>query len=331
MEVDKYRLQDAPDRRVKRLMEKENKRARDDARRDYNDTVRNLAAFLKKRDPRFLNSTSSDPLRQKQLERQRLQNQLKEAAVLAAKKREESARNYREQEWQKMKIEQSSDDDDDDDEEEEEEDEAKEDENRNPEAQSNGGGSDDEKDFQEFFCPACDKAFGSQGAWDNHERSKKHTKNMENLKRDMQAEDNELGLSANAKEFADLDIGAGEEQKLESKMSKKEKKKLRRKFGVDLEGPEEASIEAEPMQVVKDDEIGPQGHSSERKEGGETNGDHEDDQGPSDTDTPNITTDNSPSLTPQLSKKDKRRAKEAAKKASGHSPTAEVMLSNSFS
>lgn len=37
---DSYRLQDAPDRRVKRLMEKGNKKMRDTARREYNDVVR---------------------------------------------------------------------------------------------------------------------------------------------------------------------------------------------------------------------------------------------------------------------------------------------------
>lgn len=37
--VEKYRTQDAPDRRVRRLMEKENKKLSDDAMKDFNDTV----------------------------------------------------------------------------------------------------------------------------------------------------------------------------------------------------------------------------------------------------------------------------------------------------
>ena len=109
-EVDQYRLQDAPDRRVRRLMEKENKRARDDARKDYNEAVRSLASFLKKRDPRFLNSTSSDPLRVKQLEKQKLQASLRDAALQAAKKREENAKNYQEQAWQRVPTEDSEED-----------------------------------------------------------------------------------------------------------------------------------------------------------------------------------------------------------------------------
>jgi len=36
---DKYRLSEAPDRRVRRAMEKENKKFRDAARKEFNDTV----------------------------------------------------------------------------------------------------------------------------------------------------------------------------------------------------------------------------------------------------------------------------------------------------
>jgi DnaJ homolog subfamily A member 5 len=38
--ADQWELNEAPDRRVRRLMEKENKKARDDARKEYNETVK---------------------------------------------------------------------------------------------------------------------------------------------------------------------------------------------------------------------------------------------------------------------------------------------------
>ena len=38
--MDKWRLRDAPNRFVRRAMEKENKKAREAARKEYNDTVR---------------------------------------------------------------------------------------------------------------------------------------------------------------------------------------------------------------------------------------------------------------------------------------------------
>lgn len=49
--LDVYRLSDAPDRYTRRLAEKENKKHRDDGRREFNDAVRTLVAFVRKRDP----------------------------------------------------------------------------------------------------------------------------------------------------------------------------------------------------------------------------------------------------------------------------------------
>ncbi|KAK0387125.1 hypothetical protein NLU13_5438 [Sarocladium strictum] len=64
---DKYRLSDAPDRRVRRLMEKENKKIREDAIREFNDAVRFLVTFVRKRDPRYIPNTQSDADRQKSM------------------------------------------------------------------------------------------------------------------------------------------------------------------------------------------------------------------------------------------------------------------------
>jgi len=44
-------------------------------------------------------------------------------------------------------------------------------------------------DLEEWECVACRKTFRSEAAWDSHERSKKHMKEVEILKREMQADD----------------------------------------------------------------------------------------------------------------------------------------------
>eukprot|EP00960_Hanusia_phi_P055011 762838-Hanusia_phi.AAC.2 len=49
---DKYNPNDAPNRQIKRAIEKENKKARGAGQRAFNDTVRRLATWVKKRDPR---------------------------------------------------------------------------------------------------------------------------------------------------------------------------------------------------------------------------------------------------------------------------------------
>lgn len=52
-------------------------------------------------------------------------------------------------------------------------------------------GNDDPEVFE---CVACEKSFKSEAAWNSHERSKKHIKNVEVLRRQMGEEARELGL-----------------------------------------------------------------------------------------------------------------------------------------
>lgn len=52
--ADKWHLGEAPNREVRRLMEKDNKKARAAVRKEFISTVRELAAFAKKRDPRVV-------------------------------------------------------------------------------------------------------------------------------------------------------------------------------------------------------------------------------------------------------------------------------------
>ena len=51
---DKYNPSDVPNRQVRRAIEKENKKFRDIARKKYNETVRALALYIRKRDPRVM-------------------------------------------------------------------------------------------------------------------------------------------------------------------------------------------------------------------------------------------------------------------------------------
>lgn len=59
------------------------------------------------------------------------------------------------------------------------------------------------EDEEEWECVACGKTFRSEAAWDSHERSKKHMQAVERLRREMMEEDEELGLDG---------AGAGEDK-----------------------------------------------------------------------------------------------------------------------
>lgn len=160
---DKYRLSEAADRRVRRLMEKENQRIREQALREYNDAVRSLVAFVKKRDPRYRSISQSDAERQKALR--------DAAATQAARSRAANAAKIQSSgvaEWSKA-FEAATDD----------------------EIASDESTAEDEQD-DVFDCMVCNKTFKSQNQFEAHERSKKHVKALKQLRRSMKQDDDLL-------------------------------------------------------------------------------------------------------------------------------------------
>ncbi|KAI5481320.1 zinc finger, C2H2-type domain containing protein, DnaJ Family [Pseudohyphozyma bogoriensis] len=171
---DMYRPEEGMDRRMKRLIEKENLRERGTGKREYNECVRSLVLYVRKRDLRYTMSQSSlDPEAYRAAEAARLKAELLLAAQERAKEREIEAANYKAQEWQSVSADAVKDWD-----------------------ERSGSDEDEEVDEEEQWCVACNKGFRSGGAWENHERSRKHVKNIEKLVREMRLEDEELGLNA---------------------------------------------------------------------------------------------------------------------------------------
>ncbi|KAJ6577242.1 hypothetical protein B0H19DRAFT_1019574 [Mycena capillaripes] len=157
---DQWNLTEAPDRRIRRLMEKDNKKAREDARREYNDTVRSLAKFLRKRDPRYKTHLAQP------------QNVASGSAtpVGATTPKPIPRPEYVEQEWQKVDTLRQHDD-----------------------LEWAAAEGDDPEEWE---CVVCGKSFWSEAAWDSHERSKKHLKEVDRLKKAMLEDDEEFGLAA---------------------------------------------------------------------------------------------------------------------------------------
>lgn len=164
---EKWRLSEAPDRRVRRLMEKENKKMRDDAIRDFNDAVRSLVAFVKKRDPRYVPNTQSEAERQKVLR----DSAATQAARARAANQERLARSnaFVVPEWAQSRDEQV-------------------------ETHDEFAMSEEDSEIEEFECVVCDKVFKSEKQFEAHERSKKHTKAVQQLKRQMRKEGRDLDM-----------------------------------------------------------------------------------------------------------------------------------------
>ncbi|KAL1551400.1 DNAJ protein JJJ1 [Salvia divinorum] len=172
--ADQYDAMAGPNRKSRRLMEEENKKLRKKARREYNETVRGLAEFVKKRDKRVIDMQVK---RNEEIERKREEEKQRKKEL--ERQKAEKARNYEEPEWAKV--------------EEVEEDE-----------------SEDalEEKKNEFYCVACSKKFRSDKQWKNHEQSKKHKEKVAQLREAFLEEDVECEAGGERDEADDgSDIG----------------------------------------------------------------------------------------------------------------------------
>ncbi|ORX36437.1 hypothetical protein BD324DRAFT_645995 [Kockovaella imperatae] len=163
--VKKWDLDKGTDRSMRRLMEKENRKLREEYKRDYNHTIKQLVSFLQARDPRYKEYRSSSA-RRKEARDAPDRPRRTEDGPSREDIRQQAAAEFEEQDWQKINdIPLSSEED------------------------------EDQVDAQQLLeCVACGKTFASDATWMNHERSKRHKQAVLKLRRQMEDEAHELGL-----------------------------------------------------------------------------------------------------------------------------------------
>lgn len=135
-------------RRDRRYLEKERERQRETAKREYNDVVRNLTAFVRKRDPRY----------KTYLQAKRAQGKLDARAKQEQAKQQKQQAVYVEQDWTKLDSDE----------------EALLERLERLEVSASDESEDGSDEEEELFCAACKKTFKSHRQWKNHEQSKKH-------------------------------------------------------------------------------------------------------------------------------------------------------------
>ncbi|KAK9996236.1 hypothetical protein SO802_020922 [Lithocarpus litseifolius] len=169
--ADQYDAMAGVNRKSRRVMEEENKKVRKKARREYNETVRGLAEFVKKRDKRVI-----DMAVKRNLEMERKKEEERERKKRLEKERIEKARAYVEPEWTRVDEEELEGDGKEVEEEEEEEEE-------------------EERKRKEFYCVVCGKKFKSDKQWKNHEQSKKHKEKVADFRDSLgdEEEDQDIG------------------------------------------------------------------------------------------------------------------------------------------
>lgn len=171
---DEYKMSDAPDRRYRRAMEKENKRLREEGIREFNEAVRSLVMFVRKRDPRYRPNTQTEAERQKVL-REAAQAQAVRQRAANAKKAAEAQI----PDWART---------------------------REPEEKDEHEGKlgeEEESEEEHFECVACRKTFKSDKQFVAHEKSKKHQRAVQALRKRMEKDEEELDLDGRESGQAD--------------------------------------------------------------------------------------------------------------------------------
>lgn len=203
--LDPYNINETRERRVLKLIEKENKKVRQKAKKERNEEIRNLVAFVRKRDKRM--QAYAKQLETKNVENRQKQEQLRKQKLIERKK--ELHNDKAQAEWSKFDNVQR---------------ELKEIE-KNLAAQfgecisdSDSNSVDDECD--DLYCVACNKVFKNPKAFANHESSKKHRENVEKLKLLVREEEEQYeDISEN--EDSDVENLSESEEEVEQSSKKK--------------------------------------------------------------------------------------------------------------
>lgn len=238
--MDKWRLSEAPNRYVRRAMEKENKKARENARREYNDTVRvnlvtlsvfpdicvnetvhklkSLARFVRKRDPRYKAFQAEEEKRKEAAAAEQRARIQREREALQAQ-----AAAYQEQEWAKIDNDGLED------------------------LMSSENEEEEQVESSEFYCVVCDKYYKSERQFASHEISRKHVRLAQAMKEEMMADEEAFDFTGSSttpqeeKQPEDAsDVGESNVQTAgkSKKKKNKNKQKMMPRWGLEEEDQE---------------------------------------------------------------------------------------------
>uniref|UniRef100_A0A8C0C6U4 DnaJ homolog subfamily C member 21 n=2 Tax=Balaenoptera musculus TaxID=9771 RepID=A0A8C0C6U4_BALMU len=222
---EEYDTRQASNRWEKRAMEKENKKIRDKARKEKNELVRQLVAFIRKRDRRvqahrkLVEEQNAEKARkaeamrrQQKLKQAKLAEQYQEQSWMTVADLEKELREM-EAQYEKEFGDGSG------------EDEAEEQELQDGQDGKDSDEAEDAELYDGLYCPACDKSFKTEKAMRNHEKSKKHREMVALLKQ--QLEEEEANFSGPQTDENSLNANSEEEMEdaPKQKLSKKQKKR----------------------------------------------------------------------------------------------------------
>ncbi|NXN86079.1 DJC21 protein, partial [Bombycilla garrulus] len=325
---EEYDTRQASNRWEKRAMEKENKKTREKARKERNELIRQLVAFIRKRDKRvqahrkLVEEQNAEKTRK--AEEFRRQQKLKQAKL---------AEQYKEQSWITMS---------------DLERELQEMEAQYEKEFGDGSGGEDEleeqeavlssKDFEDklndeteeaefvdgLYCPACDKLLKTEKAMKNHEKSKKHREMVSLLRQQLEEEEGKFPVSLDEADGIHTEEVEETEDIPKQKLSKKQRKKqktMKSYEGSFDESADEGTVEQKEVPSLEKDS----GSTEELVNDGQGCAMSEDTGMTDDVSQENETKSEAKSSTKPKGKKAKE-AKKSAKASSESSTTNEVAI-----
>lgn len=207
--ADQYKAERSDDRYIKRHIKKDSRKRRVKAKKAYNETLKSLVDFIKKRDRRWDQVVEMNKEKEKQKEieeaekakEKEIQKQeQKERARIAEIERMEELEKYRES---------------------------------NTVMADKHADLEDEDAMEEFYCQICKKTFKSEGQMRNHEKSKAHLKKVKKILEEV-ALDDEMGM------IDDIDEQLEEKKPAEpirGGLGKKKKKKKKKNMAGIYDNP----------------------------------------------------------------------------------------------
>lgn len=228
---EEYDTRQASNRWEKRAMEKENKKVRDKARKERSELLRQLVAYVRKRDRRV--QAHKKLVEEQNAEKAKKVEQLRRKQKLHQAK---LAEEYKEQSWAAMselekelqQIEAQYGAEFGDGSESEEEAHVQDRLEQGGEDTEQADGEDEIMNYyDDLYCPACDKSFKSDKAMKNHEKSKKHREMVALLRQQLENEEESLSLNSGDKEEEGGVEEESDDDMPRQKLSKKQKKKKR--------------------------------------------------------------------------------------------------------
>ncbi|CAN7052956.1 unnamed protein product [Brassica rapa subsp. trilocularis] len=185
--VDEFDVMSEPDGVIRRKMKEENDEVRKKAKREYNESVRSLAAFVKKLDKRMVDMMVMKRIEMEVKERER------ERKEKMGKVRWERAMNYKEPDWAKG-------------------------EDRGFSVVEEDDSDDNDDDGMVLYCIVCSKNFKTEKQWKNHEQSKKHKEIVAELRVEAPETETVEELQEKIQDGFNIDEAEAEEKDVEEEV-----------------------------------------------------------------------------------------------------------------